>query len=66
MFPASLMRRVVPYLAVSAKGSEYAGMLDTIVSVVLPYLLTVAQYFLLGKLIDYLLRSRTVPPKQKQ
>jgi len=63
MFPASLLRRIVPYLAVSAKGSEYAGMLDTIVSVLLPYSLTVAQYFFLGRLIDYLLRSRTLAPK---
>ena len=48
------------------QGSEYAGMLDTIVLVLLPYSLTVAQYFFLGRLIDFLLGSRTVPPKQKQ
>jgi len=68
MFPSSLLPRLASYLFGDSKFiySEGWRILDTILTVPLPYLLTVAQYFFLGKLIDYLLRSRAVPTKQIQ
>jgi hypothetical protein len=66
MFPGSLLPRVVTWRFPNLYYSSAWQILDVILTVLLPYLLTVAQYFFLGKLIDHFLRSRTVSPKQKQ
>jgi hypothetical protein len=66
MFPGSLLRRVATWMFPNLYYSKAWQILDVILTVLLPYLLTVAQYFLLGKLIDHFLRTRTLSPEQKQ